>query len=79
MENIVLSVADYVESKGISITFDIEIEEKVMAFDLDAMERIILNLLSNSIKFTSSGGSIEVNIYNKVNSIVIIEFSDIYN
>ncbi|GIM27716.1 hypothetical protein CPJCM30710_03820 [Clostridium polyendosporum] len=71
VENIVLSVADYVESKGSSITFDIEIEEKVMAFDLDAMERIILNLLSNSIKFTSSGGSIEVSIYNKVNSIVI--------
>ncbi|GIM27451.1 hypothetical protein CPJCM30710_01170 [Clostridium polyendosporum] len=71
VENIVLSVVDYVESKGISITFDTEIEEKIMAFDPDAMERIILNLLSNSIKFTRSGGSIEVNIYDKVNSIVI--------
>lgn len=70
-ENIVLSVADYVESKGVSITFDTEIEEKIMAFDADAMQRIILNLLSNSIKFTPSGGSIEVNIYDKVNSIVI--------
>ncbi|WP_246503560.1 ABC transporter substrate binding protein [Clostridium polyendosporum] len=70
-ENIVLSVVDYVESKGISITFDTEIEEKIMAFDPDAIERIILNLLSNSIKFTPSGGSIEVNIYDKVNSIVI--------
>lgn len=71
VENIVLSIADYVESKGISITFDTEIEEKIMAFDPDAMERIILNLLSNSIKFTPSGGSIEVNIYDKLNSIVI--------
>ncbi|GIM28864.1 hypothetical protein CPJCM30710_15300 [Clostridium polyendosporum] len=71
VENIVLSVVDYVESKGISIIFDTEIEEKVMAFDPDAMERIILNLLSNSIKFTPSGGSIEVNIYDKENRIVL--------
>ena len=42
-----------------------------MAFDLDAMERIILNLLSNSIKFTPSGGCIEVNIYDKIDSIII--------
>lgn len=71
IENIVLSIVDYVESKGISITFDTEIEEKIMTFDPDAMERIILNLLSNSIKFTPNGGSIEVNIYDKANSIVI--------
>ena len=71
VENIVSSIVDYIESKNISIVFDTEIEEKVMAFDADAMERIILNLLSNSIKFTPSGGKIEVNIYNKVNSVVI--------
>ena len=71
VEEIVISVVDYVESKGISIIFDTEIEEKVMAFDIDAMERIILNLLSNSIKFTPSGGCIEVNIYDKIDSIII--------
>jgi signal transduction histidine kinase len=71
VEDIVLSVVDYVESKGISIIFDTEIEEKVMAFDPDAMERIIFNLLSNSIKFTPSGGAIEVNIYDKTDNIVI--------
>lgn len=71
VEDIVLSVVDYVESKGISIIFDTEIEEKVMAFDPDAMERIIFNLLSNSIKFTPSGGAIEVNIYDETDNIVI--------
>ncbi|WP_246503544.1 PAS domain-containing sensor histidine kinase [Clostridium polyendosporum] len=71
VENIVLSVVDYVESKGIFITFDTEIEEKIMAFDPDAMERIILNLLSNCVKFTPSGGSIEVTLYDKINSVVI--------
>lgn len=71
IENIVLSVVDYVESKDISITFDTEIEEKIMAFDPDAMERIILNLLSNCVKFTPNGGSIEVNLYDKIDRIII--------
>jgi PAS domain S-box-containing protein len=71
VENIVLSVADYVESKGISIVFDTEMEERITAFDLDAMERILLNLISNAIKFTPNGGSIEVNMYDRGNSIVI--------
>lgn len=71
VENIVSSIVDYVENKNISIVFDTEIEERVMAFNIDVMERIILNLLSNSIKFTPSGGKIEVSIFNKVNSVVI--------
>lgn len=71
VESIVMSVVDYVEAKGIDITFDTDIEEKIMAFDMDAMERIILNLLSNAIKFTPSGGLIEVNLYDKKTSVVI--------
>ena len=71
VENIVLEIVSYVERKNISIVFDTEIEERVMAFDTEVMERIILNLLSNSIKFTPSGGEIEVSIYNKVNSVII--------
>lgn len=71
VESIVMSVVDYVESKGIDIVFDTDVEEKIMAFDLDAMERIILNLLSNAIKFTPSGGNIEVNLHDRGESIVI--------
>ncbi|AGK95927.1 ABC transporter substrate binding protein [Clostridium pasteurianum] len=71
LENTVMSTVDYVKSKDINITFDTDIEEKVMAFDSDAIERIILNLLSNAIKFTPPGGSIEVNIQDKVDNIVI--------
>lgn len=60
VENIVLSVATYVESKGITLIFDTEIEELIIACDEDRIERIILNLLSNAIKFTGPGGTIEV-------------------
>jgi len=41
--------ADYIEDKGISLEFDTDIEEKILACDPDKIERIILNLLSNAI------------------------------
>lgn len=63
VENITLSVADYLKDKKINIIFDTDIEEKVIACDEEKIERIILNLLSNSIKFTDANGSIKVNIY----------------
>ncbi|NFA38233.1 PAS domain-containing sensor histidine kinase [Clostridium botulinum] len=62
IEEITLSVTSYAESKGINIIFDTNVEEKVIAVDTDKIERIILNLLSNSIKFTNAGGNIFVNV-----------------
>lgn len=62
VENITLSVADYIENKGILLIFDTDIEEKVIACDSEKMERIILNLLSNAVKFTSTGGEITVEL-----------------
>lgn len=62
VENIVLSVASYAESRGINLVFDTDTEEKLMAFDPDKIERIVLNLLSNAIKFTNYGGEIFVTL-----------------
>lgn len=63
VEEIVFSAASYTESQDINLIFDTEVEEKYMAFDSDKIERIVLNILSNAIKFTERGGSIFVNIY----------------
>jgi len=71
VEDITLSVAEYVENKGIYLEFDTDVEEKVMAFDPDKIERIMLNLLSNAVKFTGDGGCIFVNMMDKGESIVI--------
>jgi PAS domain S-box-containing protein len=71
VENITLSVVPYVEGKGINLTFDTDTEEKIMAFDPDKMERIILNLLSNAAKFTEAGDEIFVKIEDRQNSIII--------
>lgn len=62
VEEITLSVAKYADNKGLSLIFDTDIEEKIVACDLEKIERIILNMLSNAIKFTAAGGSIFVNI-----------------
>ena len=62
IEDITLSVVPYVESKNIGITFDTNVEEKIMAFDADKIERIMLNLLSNSVKYSRVAGEIMVTL-----------------
>ena len=62
VENICMSVSQFVNMNNMSIIFDTDEEEKIISFDLDNMERIILNLLSNAIKYNNANGNIEVNI-----------------
>lgn len=71
IENTVLSVVEYANSKNINIVFDTNVEEKIIAFDQEKIERVILNLLSNAIKFTESGGKIKVNVSDKIDYILI--------
>jgi signal transduction histidine kinase len=71
IENITLSVADYIESKGLSLTFDTDVEEKIVACDPDKIERIILNLLLNAVKFSQPGGQIMVSIEDGTDNICI--------
>lgn len=71
VENVTLSVAEYIKDRDISIIFDTDIEEKIIACDPEKIERIILNLLSNAVKFTTTGGSINVKIEDNVNDICI--------
>lgn len=60
VESICERANDFGFTKSIEIIFDTEIEEKLAFFDKEHMERIILNILSNAIKFSSSKGKIEV-------------------
>jgi two-component system CheB/CheR fusion protein len=71
IENITLSVSEYIKSKGIELVFDTDMEERIIAFDLDSFERIMLNLLSNAVKFTQKGGTINVDIINTTDSVII--------
>lgn len=71
IEDATMSVVDLANSHDINILFDTEEEEIITSIDKSKMERIMLNLLSNSIKFTNPGGEIFVNIEKKDNIIVI--------
>lgn len=71
VEDITMSCVEYIENKGLEIEFDTEVEEKIIACDPEKIERIVLNLLSNSIKFTPKGGKITVNLFDKEDEIII--------
>lgn len=71
IEDICLSVSGFIEDNNLSIIFDTDTEEKIIGFDLDKMERIVLNLLSNALKFNEKGKTIQVTIKNYKNSIKI--------
>ena len=55
-----MSVAEFAKQNNIDLIFDTNVEEKIMAFDFEKLERIMLNLLSNSIKYNKANGKIEV-------------------
>ncbi|MEG0641545.1 MAG: HAMP domain-containing sensor histidine kinase, partial [Clostridium sp.] len=63
IEDITISIIDYAKSKDIQIEFDTDIEEVNMYCDPEKIERIILNILSNAIKFTNPKDNIYVNVY----------------
>lgn len=72
VEDITLSVAEYIHNNGVEVIFDTDIEEKVIACDPDSIERIIMNLLSNSVKFTTVGDKITVDIVDQGEQVKII-------
>lgn len=62
VEEVVLSTRELSDNKGIELIIDPYIEEKVIQCDKIEIEKAILNLMSNAIKFTPKGGKIEVTI-----------------
>ena len=75
VENTTMSILSFAESKGINVVFDTEEEEIYVLADRDLIERSILNILSNAIKYNKEDGKIDVLIGVKNNN-VIIEIKD---
>ena len=63
IEDNVMSLIDYVKWNNIDLIFDTNTEEYYLNIDHEFMDRIILNLVSNAVKFTPDGGKIYVIIY----------------
>lgn len=60
LEKLVELCRDYTKQKGLDISFESNKREVLVYIDKDIIERILLNILSNAIKFTESGGKIIV-------------------
>lgn len=71
VEDITLSIAPFVESKGINLVFDTDIEELIICCDPDKIERIMLNLLSNAVKYTENKGEIRVDLKSSEDKVTI--------
>lgn len=71
-EAITESVELYANQKNIKISFDSNVISKIISIDEEKVERIILNILSNAIKFTDNGGRIDV-ILNENSELNLVE------
>ncbi|HEY5561068.1 MAG TPA: ATP-binding protein [Clostridiaceae bacterium] len=71
IEKIVLSIKEYANQKNIKVRFKSDLKENVIKCDVDMIERIMLNLISNAIKFSNENCYIHISITNKVDTIVI--------
>jgi signal transduction histidine kinase len=65
VKTIVDSVLVYAKSKGLNIIFNSNVKEKIIACDVNLIERVMLNLISNAVKFSKTNGKIIVNVIDK--------------
>jgi len=71
VKNITLTVSEHFKSKGIKVEFNTDVKEKTFACDADKIERIMLNLISNSIKFSENKSTIVVSLHDKGDAVEI--------
>jgi signal transduction histidine kinase/ligand-binding sensor domain-containing protein/CheY-like chemotaxis protein/AraC-like DNA-binding protein len=57
-----LAFAPLADRRGIDLRFRAPTQPLTLAFDADQLEKALLNLLSNALKFTDPGGSVEVDV-----------------
>ncbi|WP_246599314.1 sensor histidine kinase [Clostridium lacusfryxellense] len=75
VEEIVMSITNFTDIKGLDIIFDTDVEEKIIACDPEIIQRVVLNLISNAIKFSNVGDEILVTVNDK-NEYVEISVKD---
>ncbi|MCU1281005.1 MAG: sensor histidine kinase/response regulator, partial [bacterium] len=71
LELIVVTWRPVAEQKGLSIAFNGP-KRCTRQVDEEKIERVITNLISNAIKFTPSGGSVQVDLTEDVNGVAIV-------
>lgn len=75
VEETVDYIIDFAKVKNVEMVFDTEEEEIFVKFDKEFTERVIVNLLSNSIKYSKEKSIININVINE-KECVLIEIID---
>lgn len=73
--SIVKSVSTFASQKGVNIEFITSLTKKIIGIDEEKYERILLNILSNAIKFTPEGKSVTVKM-RSMKKVLCIEVID---
>lgn len=50
------------DEQDVTLTFECDKPSQIIAMDAELIERLLLNLLSNALKFTPKGGSVDVRV-----------------
>ncbi|MDD4903488.1 MAG: ATP-binding protein [Candidatus Bipolaricaulis sp.] len=76
LEGIVDTIGAELEDEGISLEEDIDPELPVLSIDRHRIEQVFLNLLSNAIRHTPSGGTIRLLAHRSPSSEVVVSVCD---
>lgn len=69
------SFVAFADGRNLALEFRTEVDEVVMDYDPVQIEQVMINLISNAIKFTPSGGRIDV-VTDRQEDCLVIEISD---
>ncbi|WP_235900865.1 ligand-binding sensor domain-containing protein [Inconstantimicrobium porci] len=72
VEEAALTLKDYIENKGILLVIDPYVEECIIECDSVEIERCIVNLVNNAMKYTAKGGRILVEVQEFDNDVKIV-------
>lgn len=76
IESTALASNKYIRLIENTLTFDADEEEMYVYCDKDMIIRIVLNILSNSVKYGKRGGKINVSVKNYMDNYVIIKIEN---
>lgn len=71
IEFITQSTRSYLQHKDIVVIFDTNVEDKLVMTDVCFIERIMLNLISNAIKYGKQDGHVWVTLHDTGNNLII--------
>lgn len=71
VEEAALNMSEYINNKGIELIIDPEVEELPVCCDSKEIERCVVNLIGNAVKFTEKDGNIKVLIREQENTVSV--------